>query len=297
MHRRRPRAGHDHRRRRRRRGVRRRCRSCRTRSRGSRYRPRGSRRAPATWSSSRSRRAMRRARRSPGSRPPGRFSPGSGEIDADGAFVGYAPGEYFVTASFGATERRGGGHARARATCGARRGGRAGCRARRFTTEEVWVTRTASTPTSAAAAAATCSTRSTSAIRRQPVVTDSIVSNTRRVNDVMTTPDGKFIVFTREGAADRKNGIVIASLEDPAHPEGHRRVHRRRHLRRALGVRLQAGRSTARTSTSRTTAPAPCTSSTSTTRTSRRKSRSGAPTRPDAGRTLHDIDVQDGLPT
>jgi hypothetical protein len=45
-----------------------------------------------------------------------------------------------------------------------------------------------------------------------PKVTDSIVSNTRRVNDVMTFPDGKFLVFTREGASDRKNGIVIASL-------------------------------------------------------------------------------------
>ena len=53
----------------------------------------------------------------------------------------------------------------------------------------------------------------------KPVVTDSVVSNTRRVNDVMTTPDGKFLVFTREGASDRKNGIVICSLEDPKHPK------------------------------------------------------------------------------
>ena len=52
-----------------------------------------------------------------------------------------------------------------------------------------------------------------------PIVTDSLVLNTRRVNDVMTTPDGKFIVFTREGAADRKNGIVIASIDDPVHPK------------------------------------------------------------------------------
>jgi hypothetical protein len=53
----------------------------------------------------------------------------------------------------------------------------------------------------------------------QLTVTDSIVSNTRRVNDVMTTPDGRFLVFTREGASDRKNGIVICSLEDPKHPK------------------------------------------------------------------------------
>jgi len=52
-----------------------------------------------------------------------------------------------------------------------------------------------------------------------PVVTDSLMANTRRVNDIMTTPDGKYLVHTREGAADRKNGIVIASLEDPAHPK------------------------------------------------------------------------------
>jgi hypothetical protein len=53
----------------------------------------------------------------------------------------------------------------------------------------------------------------------KPVVTDSLVVDTRRVNDVMTTPDGKFLVFTREGASSRRNGIGIASLEDPAHPK------------------------------------------------------------------------------
>ena len=52
-----------------------------------------------------------------------------------------------------------------------------------------------------------------------PFVTDSLVANTRRVNDIMTTPDGKFLVHTRDGAADRRNGIVVASLEDPAHPK------------------------------------------------------------------------------
>jgi len=51
------------------------------------------------------------------------------------------------------------------------------------------------------------------------VVTDSIVTNTRRVNDIMTTTDGKVMVFTREGASDRKNGIVIATLDDPLHPK------------------------------------------------------------------------------
>jgi hypothetical protein len=51
-----------------------------------------------------------------------------------------------------------------------------------------------------------------------PRVTDSLVVNARRINDVMSTPDGKYIVFTREGASDRKNGIVIAATDDPGHP-------------------------------------------------------------------------------
>lgn len=52
-----------------------------------------------------------------------------------------------------------------------------------------------------------------------PVITDSIVVDARVINDVMTTEDGKFGVITREGASNRKNGIVILSFEDPAHPK------------------------------------------------------------------------------
>jgi len=52
-----------------------------------------------------------------------------------------------------------------------------------------------------------------------PAVTDSVVVDARIVNDVMTTEDGKFGVMTREGASTRKNGIVILSFEDPAHPK------------------------------------------------------------------------------
>jgi hypothetical protein len=35
----------------------------------------------------------------------------------------------------------------------------------------------------------------------------------------MTTADGNYMVITREGAADRKNGIVIADTRDPLHPK------------------------------------------------------------------------------
>lgn len=53
----------------------------------------------------------------------------------------------------------------------------------------------------------------------KPVVVDSVVMNTRLVNDVMTDAAGKVLVATREGAADRKNGIVICTLDDPLHPK------------------------------------------------------------------------------
>jgi len=52
-----------------------------------------------------------------------------------------------------------------------------------------------------------------------PVITDSVVVDARGINDVMTTEDGKFGVLTREGSSVRKNGIVILSFEDPAHPK------------------------------------------------------------------------------
>jgi hypothetical protein len=43
--------------------------------------------------------------------------------------------------------------------------------------------------------------------------------NARGINDVMTTADGNYLVITRENAADRKNGIVIADTRDPLHPK------------------------------------------------------------------------------
>jgi hypothetical protein len=43
--------------------------------------------------------------------------------------------------------------------------------------------------------------------------------NARTINDVMTTPDGNYLVVTREGASDRKNGIVIYDTRDALHPK------------------------------------------------------------------------------
>ena len=52
-----------------------------------------------------------------------------------------------------------------------------------------------------------------------PTIVDSIMINARGINDVMTTADGNYLVITRENAADRKNGIVIADTRDPLHPK------------------------------------------------------------------------------
>jgi hypothetical protein len=52
-----------------------------------------------------------------------------------------------------------------------------------------------------------------------PVITDSIAFDARLVNDVSTTADGKIAVVTREGASNRKNGIVFLDTSLPAHPK------------------------------------------------------------------------------
>lgn len=52
-----------------------------------------------------------------------------------------------------------------------------------------------------------------------PVKMDSIAFDARLVNDVSTTADGKIAVVTREGASNRKNGIVFLDTSLPAHPK------------------------------------------------------------------------------
>ena len=44
---------------------------------------------------------------------------------------------------------------------------------------------------------------------------DTVRVNARTVNDVKVSPDGKFAVIGREGASDRKNGLVILDVENP----------------------------------------------------------------------------------
>jgi hypothetical protein len=146
------------------------------------------------------------------------FSPGHGQMDDDGAFVGYEAGEYTVTASFGSRS------VESTITLAERDVRRplslVGRLPRsRFSTEEVWLHQDGKHAYLGSGSGGDVLYALDISNPANPVVTDSVISNTRRVNDVMTFPDGKFLVFTREGASDRKNGIVICSLDDPAHPK------------------------------------------------------------------------------
>jgi hypothetical protein len=49
------------------------------------------------------------------------------------------------------------------------------------------------------------------------VKTDSIVVDARTVNDVKMDEDCKIAVLTREGASNRRNGLVIVDISDPRH--------------------------------------------------------------------------------
>jgi hypothetical protein len=146
------------------------------------------------------------------------FSPGHGVMESDGAFVGYEPGEYTVTASFGnrtvdATVTLADRDVRRPLSLVGR------LPRTRFSTEEVWLHQDGKHAYLGSGSGGDVLYAIDISDPSKPTVTDSVITNTRRVNDVQTFPDGKFLAFTREGASDRKNGIVICSIDDPAHPK------------------------------------------------------------------------------
>jgi hypothetical protein len=145
------------------------------------------------------------------------FAPGNGVVDQEGRFVGYDRGRYTIIATVGSHS--------ATATVDivprdVRRPAEVLGRLPRtaLTTEEVWLHPNGRNLYLGTGRGGDRMYAVDVSDPARPVVTDSLVANTRRVNDVMTTPDGRFLVHTREGAADRRNGIVIAELSDPAHP-------------------------------------------------------------------------------
>lgn len=140
---------------------------------------------------------------------------GVAQIDPEGGFVAETPGLYTITATLGSlstdavvkVEPR-------RVTRGVEVVGRVPIKER---AAEVW-----------AHPAGTCVYLSTISDRvyaidvttpGAPKIVDSMMANSRIANDVMTTEDGKFGVFSREGASDRKNGIVVFDASDPCHPK------------------------------------------------------------------------------
>ncbi len=145
------------------------------------------------------------------------FAPGNGELDQDGSFVGYAPGEYTVTASLGPITASTVVHVVPR---NVRRAVTVVGRLPRtaFPTSEVWVHPNGTTVYLGTHGGGDRLYAIDVSDPSHPTIVDSIQVNTRLINDMMTTPDGKYMVLTREGASDRKNGIVIASTEDPLHP-------------------------------------------------------------------------------
>lgn len=221
------------------------------------------------------------------------FSPGHGEIGADGAFVGYQPGTYVITASFGdrsaeATVTLAPRDVRRPATVVGR------LPRTRFTTEEVWIHPGGEYAYLGSGSGGDVLYAIDIRNPAAPVVTDSIVVNTRRINDVMSTPDGKYIVFTRENSSDRRNGIVIASTEDPAHPRviseftetvtaGVHSAFVYRQEKYGTHVYLTNDGTGAMHVIDISDPARP------------REVAQWKTDRPDAGRTLHDIDVKDGL--
>lgn len=56
-----------------------------------------------------------------------------------------------------------------------------------------------------------------------PVLVDSVIVDASTVNDVKVSADGTLGVVTHEGSSDRRNGITLLDLSDPAHPRPIRR--------------------------------------------------------------------------
>ncbi|NUQ20657.1 MAG: hypothetical protein HOQ09_06820 [Gemmatimonadaceae bacterium] len=146
------------------------------------------------------------------------FSPGDGEIGADGAFVAYRPGDYVVTAVGGSRSASTVVHVTEREV---RRPVNVVGRLPRtkFPTSEVWLHPNGTVAYLGTHGGGDRVYAIDISDPANPRVVDSIVVNTRLVNDMQTTADGNYMVLTREGAADRKNGIVIADTHDPLHPK------------------------------------------------------------------------------
>jgi hypothetical protein len=143
------------------------------------------------------------------------IAPGHGVIGSDGSFVANLAGDYTITASFGSMSAETVARVRNREV---RRPTTTVGRVpiARLPTAEFWPH-----PNGRHAYLSTIGDRVYAldiSNPANPTITDSVMVDARVINDVMSTADGRWAVVTREGASSRRNGIVILSLEDPAHP-------------------------------------------------------------------------------
>lgn len=146
------------------------------------------------------------------------FSPGDGQLTPDGRFVAYRPGDYHVTANVGPRTASTIVHVAER---NVRRPVTVVGRLSRtlFPTSEVWIHPSGKVAYLGTHGGGDRVYAIDISDPANPRIVDSIQANTRLVNDMQTTADGNYMVLTREGAADRKNGIVIADTRDPLHPK------------------------------------------------------------------------------
>ena len=146
------------------------------------------------------------------------FSPGHGELGDDGSFVGYEAGQYLVTGTLGSQS------ASVAVTVTPRDVRRkttvVGQLVRsKFETSEIWLHPNGKVAYLGTTGGGDRLYTIDISDPTKPAIVDSIQDDLRVLNDVMTTADGKVLVFTREGASSRKNGIVICTLDDPLHPK------------------------------------------------------------------------------
>jgi len=146
------------------------------------------------------------------------FAPGQGEIGADGAFVGYDAGTYTVSASLGSRT------AQTTVTLVPRDVRRpatvvSSVIRTTFPTSEVWVHPNGKVAYLGTHLGGDRVYVLDIANPAQPKIVDSVIVNARVINDVMTDEAGKVLVITREGADNRKNGIVICTLDNPLKPK------------------------------------------------------------------------------
>ncbi len=136
-------------------------------------------------------------------------------IEADGGFVAEIPGTYVVTAAVG--DRA----AAASVVVTARNVGRelevvGRTPIEEFQTLEQWTVGDFVYATAAMSGKLwVYDTKNPSA----PAKVDSLSFDARILNDISVTPDGKIGVLSREGASNRKNGIVFLDTTDLAHPK------------------------------------------------------------------------------